>query len=39
VAGGSAGESVALHAEFGAAPGPHVTIDRLADLESALAAH
>jgi len=36
LAGGSAGQSVAVHEEAGDSAGPHVTIDRLADLESAL---
>jgi putative hydrolase of the HAD superfamily len=39
VAGGSAGQSVAVHEETAGAPGPHLTIDRLGDLASALADH
>jgi putative hydrolase of the HAD superfamily len=36
VAGGSAGQSVAVREESGDSTGPHVTIDRLTELESAL---
>ena len=39
LAGGSTGQSIALHEESGGTAGPHVTIDRLADLESALGDH